>query len=201
MKHFFTVAFGTNEQAHQRRQGSFERYDTLSAAPTPIALGAAEAEFLRARDSFYIASIGSNGWPYVQHRGGPAGFVEVTGPTQLRWIEHTGNRQYITAGHIDHDDRVAIIAMDYPNRKRLKLLGHARFDPQPEPELLEQLGAPRRLEGVLTVDVIAFDWNCPKFITPRFTAEDVRAATEPLRDRIHELETALAAQQSTKGHP
>lgn len=192
MEHFFALTFGADEQAHQRRRGSFDRYDALSAAPVPTGMGAAEAEFLQRRDSFYLASTGGNGWPYVQHRGGPAGFVKVTGPTQLVWAESTGNRQYITAGHIDHDDRVAIIAVDYPNRKRLKLLGHARFDPEPAPERLEQLGISGRLEGLLTVEVVAFDWNCPKFITPRFTADEMRAATEPLRERIRKLETALA---------
>ncbi|WP_280461198.1 pyridoxamine 5'-phosphate oxidase family protein [Nocardia carnea] len=197
MEHFFALTFGAEEQAHQRRKGSYDRYEhTRSAAPEPTGLGAAEAEFLQRRDSFYIASTGSNGWPYVQHRGGIPGFVKVTGPAQLTWAESTGNRQYITAGHLDHDDRVAIIAVDYPNRKRLKLLGHARFDPDPGPEVLERLEATGRLEGILTVDVVAFDWNCPKFITPRFTVDEMRAATEPLRERIRQLETALAAQQA-----
>ncbi|WP_459545134.1 pyridoxamine 5'-phosphate oxidase family protein [Nocardia sp. X0981] len=194
MEHFFALTFGAEEQAHQRRRGSFDRYEhALSAAPVPTGMGAAEAEFLRHRDSFYLASTGSNGWPYVQHRGGPAGFVKVTGPTRLMWGESTGNRQYITAGHVDRDDRIAIIAVDYPNRKRLKLLGHARFDPDPAPETLEQLGTGGRLEGIMTVEVVAFDWNCPKFITPRFTADEMRAATEPLRERIRHLEATLAA--------
>lgn len=200
MDHFFALAFGAEEQAHQRRKGSLDRYEhALSAAPVPTGLGAAEAEFLQRRDSFYLASTGSNGWPYVQHRGGPPGFVKVTGPTQLTWAESTGNRQYITAGHLDHDDRVAIIAVDYPNRKRLKLLGHARFDPDPTPEELEQHRTAGRLEGILTVEVVAFDWNCPKYITPRFTADEVRAATAPLRERIGELEAALAAHQAATG--
>ncbi|MFI1462958.1 pyridoxamine 5'-phosphate oxidase family protein [Nocardia carnea] len=202
MEHFFALTFGAEEQAHQRRKGSLDRYEhALSAAPVPTGLGAAEAEFLQHRDSFYIASTGSNGWPYVQHRGGPAGFVKVTGPTQLAWVESTGNRQYITAGHLDHDDRVAIIAVDYPNRKRLKILGHARFDPEPAPDTLEPLRATGRIEGVLTVEVVAFDWNCPKYITPRFTVDEMRAATEPLRERISQLETALAAQQAATGLP
>ena len=202
MEHFFALTFGAEEQAHQRRKGSFDRYEhARSAAPGPTGLGAAEAEFLASRDSFYIASTGSNGWPYVQHRGGATGFVKVTGPTQLTWAESTGNRQYITAGHLDHDDRVAIIAMDYPNRKRLKVLGHARFDPDPAPEVLERLGTTGRLEGILTVEVVAFDWNCPKFITPRFTVDEMRAATEPLRERISQLEAALAAQQAATGRP
>lgn len=197
MQHFFSLTFGPDEQAHQRRRGSFDRYEhALSAAPVPEGMGAAEAEFLSRRDSFYLASTGHNGWPYVQHRGGPAGFVKVLGPTRLLWAERTGNRQYITAGHLDRDDRVAMIAVDYPNRKRLKLLGHARFDPDPDPETLEQAGIDGKLEGIMTVEVVAFDWNCPKLITPRFTTDEVRALTEPLKQRIQELETQLSAQRS-----
>jgi predicted pyridoxine 5'-phosphate oxidase superfamily flavin-nucleotide-binding protein len=113
--------------------------------------------------------------------------------THLAWADRTGNRQYITAGNLDRDDRVAIIAVDYPNRTRLKLLGHARFDPEPDPATLEQLGIDGRLEGLVTVEVVAFDWNCPKFITPRYTADEVRAATEPLRARIAELESVVAS--------
>ncbi|WP_280396689.1 pyridoxamine 5'-phosphate oxidase family protein [Nocardia carnea] len=200
MEHFFALTFGAEEQAHQRRKGSFDRYEhALSAAPVPTGLGAAEAEFLQRRDSFYIASTGANGWPYVQHRGGPPGFVNVTGPTQLVWAESTGNRQFITAGHLDHDDRVAIIAVDYPNRKRLKILGHARFDPDPAPEVLERLHPAGRLEGIMTVEVVAFDWNCPKYITPRFTVDEMRAATAPLRERIDRLEAELAAHRAAAG--
>ena len=112
--------------------------------------------------------------------------------THLAWADRTGNRQYITAGNLDRDDRVAIIAVDYPNRSRLKLLGHARFDPEPDPDTLAQLGIDGRLEALVTVEIVAFDWNCPKFITPRFTEDEVRAATEPLRARIAELEAVLA---------
>ncbi|MGY1945147.1 pyridoxamine 5'-phosphate oxidase family protein [Nocardia asiatica] len=197
MEHFFALTFGPDEQAHQRRQGSYGRYErALSAAPMLEGMGAAEAEFLTRRDSFYLASVGRNGWPYVQHRGGPAGFVKVLGPTRLAWAERTGNRQYITAGHLDNDDRVAMIAMDYPNRKRLKILGHARFDPDPDPEMLDREGIDGKLEGLMTVEVTAFDWNCPKLITPRFTADEVRDLTEPLRERIRQLERQLAAQQA-----
>ncbi|WP_280493142.1 pyridoxamine 5'-phosphate oxidase family protein [Nocardia asiatica] len=197
MEHFFALTFGPDEQAHQRRQGSYGRYErALSAAPMLEGMGAAEAEFLARRDSFYLASVGRNGWPYVQHRGGPAGFVKVLSPTRLAWAERTGNRQYITAGHLDNDDRVAMIAVDYPNRKRLKILGHARFDPDPDPEILEREGIDGKLEGLMTVEVTAFDWNCPKLITPRFTADEVRDLTEPLRERIRQLERQLAAQQA-----
>ena len=198
MQHFLDLTVGDAAAQHQRRRGSFDNYARMVAAPAPVGLGDAEADFLRRRDSFYIASATDDGWPYVQHRGGPAGFVKVPDRTHLAWADRTGNRQYITAGNLDHDHRVAIIAVDYPNRARLKLLGHAHFEPAPDPETLEQLGIDGRLEGLVTVEVVAFDWNCPKFITPRFTEEEVRAATEPLRARIAELETAITSAEARR---
>ena len=193
MEHFLDVTTGEAAADHQRRRGSFHSYSQLVASPAPVGLGEAEADFLRRRDSFYLASVTDDGWPYVQHRGGPAGFVKVLDGTHVAWADRTGNRQYITAGNLDRDDRVAIIAVDYPNRTRLKLLGHARFDPDPDPATLEQLGIDGRLEGLVTVEIAAFDWNCPKFITPRFTIDEVQAASEPLRNRIAELEAIVAA--------
>jgi predicted pyridoxine 5'-phosphate oxidase superfamily flavin-nucleotide-binding protein len=196
MRHFLDVAAGEAAAEHQRRRGSFDAYSNVVTAPVPLGLGAAESEFLQRRDSFYLASVTADGWPYVQHRGGPAGFVKVLDPTHLAWADRAGNRQYLTAGNVDGDDRVALIAVDYPNRTRLKLLGHARFDPRPDPGTLERLGIDGRLEGLVTLEVVAFDWNCPKYITPRFTAEEVRAAVEPLRARIAELEAIVAGTPS-----
>lgn len=177
---------------HQLRRGSFDTFQRMVDAPPPVELGEVEIDFLRRRDSFYLASTTEDGWPYVQHRGGPAGFVKVLDGAHLAWADRTGNRQYITAGNVDRDDRVAIIAVDYPNRTRLKLLGRARFDPSPDQATLDQLGIDGRLEGLVSIEVVAFDWNCPKFITPRYTADEVRAATEPLRARIAELEAQFA---------
>jgi predicted pyridoxine 5'-phosphate oxidase superfamily flavin-nucleotide-binding protein len=192
MEHFLDLTVGEAAAEHQQRRGSFDSYARMVESPVPVGLGEAEADFLRRRDSFYLASVTDDGWPYVQHRGGPAGFVKVLDGAHLAWADRSGNRQYITAGNLDGDDRVAIIAVDYPNRTRLKLLGHARFDPDPDPATLEHLGIDGRMEGLVTVEVVAFDWNCPKFITPRFTADEVRAATEPLRARIAELEAIVA---------
>jgi predicted pyridoxine 5'-phosphate oxidase superfamily flavin-nucleotide-binding protein len=193
MQHFLDLTVGDAASDHQRRRGSFDSYQRMVSAPAPIGLTDVEADFLSRRDSFYLASVTDDGWPYVQHRGGPAGFVKVLDRSHVAWADRTGNRQYITAGNVDGDDRVAIIAMDYPNRTRLKLLGHARFDPDPDPGSLEQLGIDGRVEGLVTVEVVAFDWNCPKYITPRYTADEVQAATEPLRARIAELEAQLMA--------
>ena len=168
MEHFGDIAFSPAVRRHQQRRGSLDQYEAMLAARPPMGLGAAEIEFLQARDSFYLASVGADGWPYVQHRGGPAGFVRVVDDTHLAWIERPGNRQFVSAGNLDGDDRVSIIAVDYPSRQRLKLYGRATFDPTPTTEVLRTLGFEGRLEGLVTVEVVAVDWNCPKYITPRF---------------------------------
>jgi predicted pyridoxine 5'-phosphate oxidase superfamily flavin-nucleotide-binding protein len=199
MQRYHDLVFGDPSLARQQERGSRAVYAAMADEPPPERLGAAEVEFLTERDSFYLASVGRDGWPYVQHRGGPAGFVHVVGPTRIRWADRVGNRQYVSAGNLDLDDRVAIIAMDYPRRRRLKLAGHATFDSDPDDEVVASLGETGRLEGVVTVDVVAFEWNCPKFITPRFTEAEVVAATEPLRHRIAELEARLAGATATNG--
>lgn len=198
MRHFLDATVGDAAARHQRRRGSFDNYARMVAAPAPVGLGEAEADFLSQRDSVYLASVTDDGWPYVQHRGGPAGFIKVVDATHLAWADRTGNRQYITAGNLDRNNRVAIIAVDYPKRTRLKLLGHAHFDSEPDQATLRQLGIDGRLEGLVTVEVVAFDWNCPKFITPRFTANEVRTATESLRVRIAELEAQLATARAQR---
>jgi predicted pyridoxine 5'-phosphate oxidase superfamily flavin-nucleotide-binding protein len=198
MQQYLDITVGDAAAQHQRRRGSFDGYARMRASAPPRGLGDTEIDFLARRDSIYVASVTYDGWPYVQHRGGPAGFIKVPDRTHMAWADRTGNRQYITAGNLDRDDRIAVIAVDYPNRTRLKLLGRARFDPDPTPASLEALGIDGRLEGLVTVEVVAFDWNCPKFITPRFTAEEVRAATAPLRERIAELEAQLASAASAR---
>ena len=196
MQHFGDIAFGEHALQHQRRRGSFEAYDEMRAGPAAEGLGAHEIDFLGERDSFYLASVGEGGWPYVQHRGGPAGFIRVIDSTHFAWADVAGNRQYVSAGNLDHDDRVALIAVDYPNRRRLKLLGHARFDTNPAAELLASLDISGRIEALVTVEAVAFEWNCPKQITPRFTAEQVRAVTDPMQQRIRDLEAELAAMRA-----
>lgn len=194
MERYHDLVFGDASLARQEARGSREVYGAMADQPPPDRLGPDEVAFLTERDSFYLSSVGPNGWPYVQHRGGPAGFLHVVGATLLRWADRVGNRQYVSAGNLDTDDRVAIIAMDYPNKRRLKLVGHATFDSDPSDDVVESLGVTSRVEGVVTVDVVAFEWNCPKFITPRYTEEEVVAATEPLRQRIAQLEAQRHAQ-------
>lgn len=201
MDNYFALTFGPDEITHQHSHNSAERYATATSRAGPDGLSSREIDYLTERDSFYLASVGANGWPYIQHRGGPAGFVKVVDAQTITWAERSGNRQYITAGHLDGDDRVSMIAVDYPTRRRLKLLGHARYQVDPAPEHLEHLDIDGPLDALITMRVVAFDWNCPKFITPRYTAEQVRALTTPLQQRIAELEALLSDTQTRASVP
>jgi predicted pyridoxine 5'-phosphate oxidase superfamily flavin-nucleotide-binding protein len=171
-------------------------YPAFDAATDRDALTAGEAEFIANRDSFYMATITENGWPYLQHRGGPKGFLRVTGPNELMFADHGGNRQMISVGSLAANDRVNLFLMDYPARERLKILGRARvLDARQHPDLVQKVAPPgghvTKVERIFVIDVLSYDWNCPKFITPRFTADDMDAVMAPLKARIAELETLL----------
>lgn len=198
MKHFAEIAFTPAVQALQAKHGSRTTYARMQGEAGPgNGLGPREAEYLATADSFYLASVSETGWPYVQHRGGPPGFLRVLGPAQLAFPDFRGNRQFVSAGNVGHDDRVALIVMDYPNRRRLKLLGHLRFVDvsEADPEWVAAVELPdyrARVERVAMIDVEAFDWNCPQHITQRFTLAEVEAASAALRERVAELEAEVA---------
>jgi predicted pyridoxine 5'-phosphate oxidase superfamily flavin-nucleotide-binding protein len=165
-------------------------------APGPDRLGPDEVGFIAALDSFYVASVNQDGWPYVQHRGGPRGFLKVLGPSELGFADFKGNRQLLTTGHVSRDDRVCLFLMSYPFQARLKLLGHAEvLEPTARPDLAQAL-IPPGMEGVVErlfhIRIEGFDWNCPQYITPRFTESEVTEALRPLQDRIAALEAELA---------
>ena len=171
-------------------------YPTTIEAPEPEALREEDIAFIQGRDSFYLATITENGWPYVQHRGGPPGFIRVLGPHQIGFADYGGNRQMISVGSISKQDRVALFLMDYPNRERVKMLGHAKvYDARQHPELAEKVTPPAghgaKVERIFIIDILSYDWNCPKFITPRFTAAEVKEATAPLQQRVAELEAQV----------
>jgi uncharacterized protein len=156
-----------------------------------------EISFIQSRDSFYLATVTETGWPYIQHRGGHAGFLRVISPTALAFADYKGNRQMLTTGNLAASDRVALFLMDYPQRTRLKILGHARVeDARQHPELIPELAEPdvqRQVERLFFIDIVSFDWNCPQHITPRYTAEEIKDAIAPLQQRIAELEAQLKA--------
>jgi predicted pyridoxine 5'-phosphate oxidase superfamily flavin-nucleotide-binding protein len=153
-----------------------QKYNGQAATPDtgaihPAVLTPEEVEFIAARDSFYMATVSESGWPYVQHRGGPKGFLRVLDEHTLGFADFAGNRQYISTGNLTANNRVSLFLMDYNRRERLKLLGYARvLDAAGSPELAQRLAVPgykARIERLLLIDVVAFDWNCPKHITPR----------------------------------
>jgi len=166
-------------------------------ATAPDELTREEIDFIRARDSFYMATINADGWPYIQHRGGKPGFLRVISPAQLAFADYKGNRQLLSTGNLAASDRVSLFLMDYPQQTRLKILGHARVeDAREHPELVQQVADVELrpiVERLFFIDVVSFDWNCPQYITPRYTAAEVETAIAPLKERIAELEAQLKA--------
>jgi len=167
----------------------------IAGAPERDALTSEEMQFIQARDSFYMATLTETGWPYIQHRGGKPGFLRVISPAELAFADYKGNRQMLSTGNLAVNDRVSLFLMDYPRRQRLKILGHARVeDARQHPELVGELAEPevhRIVERLFFIEVVSFDWNCPKYITPRYTADEVEAVVTPLKQRIAELEARL----------
>lgn len=194
------------EEVLSEQKSYYGRARQIPPAPGPDELGAQEEVFIGQRDSFYIASVNGDGWPYIQHRGGPRGFLRFIDSRTLGFADLSGNRQLLTTGNVAGNDRVALFLMDYPRRERLKILGHSEVIPASSAPatLLAELtpddipaGAVERL---FRIHVTAYDWNCPKYITPRFTAVEVEQAAAPLKRRIAELEIELITLRAAQTH-
>ena len=195
--HFAEIAFTPTVKKVQEQQGSRPSYARMESVPEAMnhALTEAEARFIAARDSFYMATVSETGWPYIQHRGGPAGFVRVLDEHTIGFADFRGNRQYVSVGNLMTDDRVSLFFMDYPNKTRLKLFGRARMVGLDDQETLSRLEMPdyrARVERGIVIQIEGFDWNCPQHITERFTLDEVRSMTTTLTSRIAELEAELA---------
>lgn len=176
---FGDIAFTPSVRDAQRRYAGQEHRDGAAHARR-AALGERETAFIGARDSFFMATVGESGWPYVQHRGGPTGFVRVLGPATLGFADYRGNRQYVSTGNLRHDGRLCLILVDHAARRRLKLFGRGRVVDRGEaPAAL--LAAVASVEGggaverLVLVEVEAFDWNCAQHITPRYTENEWRS--------------------------
>ena len=204
---FLDIAATPSVRAAQAAMGSERIWRDREGGQTHDRLTASEAAFIAERDSFYLASVSETGWPYIQHRGGPRGFLKVVDDKTLAFADYRGNRQYVSVGNLAADDRAALILMDYAGRARLKIYAHVEALPlDADPALAERVAAPdykARAERILLLHVEAFDWNCPQHITPRFTEAEVRTAAEPLRQRLAaleaenaELKAALAAKEA-----
>lgn len=194
---YHDIAFTETVKALQEQQGSRASYARFEDAPQRgEKIGQDEAAFISARDSFYIASTSETGWPYMQHRGGPQGFMRVLDDRTLGFADFAGNRQYVTLGNLRGDDRVSLFFMDYANRTRLKVFGRAEVVDPSDTETLEKLAVPgyrARVERGMLIRVSAFDWNCPQHITPRYTEAQVAQVVEKLTQRVADLEAQLNA--------
>ena len=182
---FAQIAFTETVKSVQEELGSRNGYARRESGDIDFnhRLGPRETSFITERDSFYMASVGETGWPYVQHRGGLKGFVRVFGAGTIGFADYSGNRQYVSVGNLKTDERVSLFFMDYPNRTRLKLMGRAMFVAPEHTELIGKLILPddkARIERGILIKVEAFDWNCPQHITPRYTAEEWEKVVWPL---------------------
>lgn len=190
---FADISFTPSVRAAQAKYGAAGRYAGFldDDAPGRDCLGAAEVSFISARDGFYQATVSATGWPYVQFRGGPVGFLKVLDGQTIAYADFRGNRQYISTGNLADNDRVSLILMDYPNRQRLKIWGRATLtDAADNPALMTELtdlsyrGRPER---AVQIAVEAFDWNCPQHIPQRLTFAEMEQHLQPVHARIAEL--------------
>lgn len=196
---FAEIAFTPTVLAEQQRMGSADHYagflDPDEASGNRI--GPVEQQFIGERDGFYQATVSSNGWPYVQFRGGPKGFLRVLDDQTIAYADYRGNRQYLSTGNLRDDDRVSMILMDYPNRRRLKVWGRAKLvDAKEDPLLLTKVKDPdyRALpERVVVITVEALDWNCPQHIPQRLTVAEYDEQLKPIRDELAKLRSENAA--------
>ena len=189
------LAFTDPIKAIQEDQGSREAYERMENMQLPDGLTFREMSFIQQRDSFYVASYGENGFPYIQHRGGPKGFLKVIDSETLAFLDFRGNKQYITTGNVKTHKKVSLILVDYPNRARLKIYAEAGvMSLNEKSELLEmlELGDYRyQAERIFVFKVKAFDWNCPQHITPRYTVEEIAMMAEEKDNYIEILESEI----------
>ena len=193
-ENFTELAFTESVKALQEKYGTRTAYARMEkGGKFRNQLTWQEQGYIKERDSFYLSSVGENGWPYMQFRGGPKGFLKVIGDNTLAFADFRGNGQYISTGNFVDNNKTMLFLMDYPNKQRLKIWAEAEvLDPAEHPELAEQLVMPdyqARVEQIIVFKVHAFDWNCPQHITPRYTQEEMKDSQQALTARIAELET------------
>lgn len=190
------IAFTPAVRAMQTRMGSRASYARLDhAEDRHDTLTQHEAAFISERDGFYQATVSETGWPYVQFRGGPRGFLKVLDAQTLAYADYRGNRQYISVGNLVHNNRISLMLMDYAHQQRLKILGRVRLlDEADDPEVFARLKTKEEripIERAFVVRVEAIDWNCPQHITPRFTAAEIEQAVSPLRAELDQARDEL----------
>lgn len=189
---FLDIAITPSVKAAQEANGAAELWSDFKGNRTFDRFTENEAAFIAERESFYMATASETGWPYVQHRGGPKGFLRMLDDRTLAFADFRGNRQYISVGNLAADNRASLILMDYAGRRRLKI--YARIETKSlkdNPELAEAVatsGYRAKAERAMLLHLEAFDWNCPQFITPRFTESEIAQALAPVNQRLDQLE-------------
>lgn len=190
------IAFTETVRQVQSEQNSRQGYAGMDTGEDHhFLLSETEAAFIAKRDSFYMASVSETGWPYVQHRGGAGGFLKVIDAETIGFADYKGNRQYVSTGNFRNNDKVSIILMDYPNRRRLKILGRVSLVDEQDHEVLAALEDSHyraRVERGFVIKISAFDWNCPQHITPRYNESELSALIEPLEAQIKALKLQLS---------
>jgi uncharacterized protein len=195
---FGSLVFTPLVKKLQERYGSRRQYERMAEfGPAQDRFTEFERDFIGGRDSFYMATQGESGWPYVQHRGGSPGFLKVVDDQTLAFGDFRGNKQYISTGNLQSDDRVALIMVDYPRQARLKILGRVKiFEGSDAAEWLDRVRMPGEktvVERVFVIHLEAFDWNCPQHITPRYSVEELRAGMRDVEKRLESLEQENAS--------
>jgi hypothetical protein len=206
-QNYAEIAFTGDVKKLQEENGSRHTYARMEESAYYDGLTESEMDFIRERDSFYLATIGENGYPYIQHRGGPKGFLKVIDNNTLGFVDFRGNKQYISVGNIAAHPNVSLFLMDYARRTRLKMYAKVRIvSLEEESQLFETLDPreyPHKPERMMVFTIEAFDWNCPQHITPRYTAEEVAKAWEKQTAYIATLEqeiSRLKAELNTQQH-
>ncbi|CAC9974591.1 pyridoxamine 5'-phosphate oxidase family protein [Flavobacterium panici] len=189
------LAFTDTIKKMQEEAGSRSAYDRMEKMSVVDGLTENEINFISDRDSFYMASFGENEYPYIQHRGGPAGFIKVIDDKTIGIVDFSGNRQYISTGNISKNEKVALIMISYPQRARLKLYAKAKIVNLEENKELYDILKPEdykfRPERMMVFEIQAYDWNCPQHITPRYTTEEIEQALLPQKKYISDLENRV----------
>jgi predicted pyridoxine 5'-phosphate oxidase superfamily flavin-nucleotide-binding protein len=194
---FLDIAVTPSVRAAQAAMGADRLWTDFKGHRAFDHFGDDEAAFIAERDSFYMATVSETGWPYVQHRGGPPGFLKLIDDRTLAFADYRGNRQYISTGNLAANDRAALILMDYVHRARLKIYAHVETVAlDADPDLAARVALPGYkavFERIFVLRLAAFDWNCPQHITPRYSEAEVREGIRSLQDRLTQLETENAA--------
>lgn len=209
---FLDIAVTPSVQAVQAKMGTNHMWQDFKGHREFDRFTENEAAFITERDSFYLATVSETSWPYIQHRGGPRGFLKLVDDHTLAFADYRGNRQYISTGNLAADDRACLFLMDYTRRARLKVYAHVEtLAPDEDPAMTELVTVPgykAECERIFRLRLETFDWNCPQHITPRFTEEEVSEAIRPLRNRLAQVETEnaelrarLARKEISDEHP